>query len=33
MDRPILPMIKSAWLLAFTYVKYLANDPTFLPQA
>jgi hypothetical protein len=32
MDRPILPMIKSAWLLVFSYVKYFANDPTSLPQ-
>jgi hypothetical protein len=31
MDRPNLLMIKSSWLLVFSYVKYLANDPTFLP--
>lgn len=33
MGQPILLMIKSAWLLVFSYVKYFANDPTFLPQA
>jgi hypothetical protein len=25
-------MSKSTWLLVFSYVKYFANDPTFLPQ-
>ena len=33
MDRSNLLMRKSAWLLVFSYVKYLANDPNSLPQA
>jgi hypothetical protein len=31
MNKRPPPMIKSAWLLVFSYVKYFANDPTFLP--
>jgi hypothetical protein len=31
MDRQNLLMIKSAWMLVFSYVKYWANDPTYLP--
>jgi hypothetical protein len=27
MTRPILPLIISAWLLVFSYLKYLAHDP------
>jgi hypothetical protein len=33
MDKQNSTLIKSAWFLVFSYVKYLANDPTFLPQA
>jgi hypothetical protein len=25
-------LIKSAWFLVFSYVKYFANDPTYLPE-
>ncbi len=32
MGLPILPMIKSTWLLVFSYVKYFANDPPFMPE-
>jgi hypothetical protein len=30
MNRPTLPMSISARLLIFSYLKYLAHDPTFL---
>jgi hypothetical protein len=31
--KKIHPLIKSAWLLVNSYLKYLAHDPPFLPQA
>jgi hypothetical protein len=31
MKKPILPMITSAKLLVFSYLKYLAHDPTSSP--
>jgi len=33
LPKPIQQLIKSAWLLVNSYLKYLAHDPTFLPQA
>jgi hypothetical protein len=33
MARLNSPMKTSTWLLVFSYVKYFANDPTFLPTA
>jgi hypothetical protein len=31
--KPSHQLIKSAWMLVHSYLKYLAHDPTSLPQA
>jgi len=32
LPKPIHQLIKSAWLLVHSYLKYLAHDPPFLPH-
>jgi hypothetical protein len=33
LPKPSHQLIKSAWMLVHSYLKYLAHDPTSLPQA
>jgi hypothetical protein len=33
LPKKILTLNKAAWLLVHSYLKYLAHDPPFLPQA
>jgi hypothetical protein len=33
LPKPNHQLIKSAWMLVYSYLKYLAHDPTSLSQA